>query len=82
MPHRIEQPTLFELTVCDESEPPRGLPLSDGAPDVAPRSDLAASEANAPQRGRRSAGLFHRGRACHSMRSAPPVGARSPEVAT
>src|SRR6516165_40808 len=28
MPRRNEQPTLFELTACDEPEAPRGLPLS------------------------------------------------------
>jgi hypothetical protein len=48
MPHRNEQPTLFELTAFEDFEPPRGLRPSDGAPDVAPKS---ASEANASPAG-------------------------------
>jgi hypothetical protein len=46
MRHRNEQPTLFELTACDQCEPPRRLPAEHVAPDVTPRSDLSAPEAN------------------------------------
>ena len=46
MQHRNEQPTLFELTACDQCEPPRRLPAEHVAPDVTPRSDPSAPEAN------------------------------------
>ena len=47
MPHRVEQPTLFELTACAVFEPSRGLPPVDEPPDVTPKSDPSAPEANA-----------------------------------
>ena len=47
MPHRrSEQPTLFELTASNESEPLRGLPLEYAAPDVSPKSHPSAPEGN------------------------------------
>ncbi len=44
MLHRNEQPTLFELTGCNEFEPLRGLPPEHAAPKVAPKSDPSALE--------------------------------------
>jgi hypothetical protein len=46
MTHRDEQPTLFELTAWDEFEPPEGPPPGDEAPDVTPKSDPSAPEAD------------------------------------
>jgi hypothetical protein len=39
MPHRNEQPTLFELTACDEFESLRGLPLEHSSRSLTPKSD-------------------------------------------
>ncbi len=40
MPHRrSEQPTLFELTACNEFDPPRGPSPEHAAPKVAPKSN-------------------------------------------
>jgi len=39
MPRRSEQPTLFELTACDEFEPLPGLPLEHRWPSLTPKSD-------------------------------------------
>jgi len=50
MPHRNEQPTLFELTARNEFEPSRGLPTEDEAADTTPRSNLSAPEANVSPR--------------------------------
>ncbi len=45
MPHRNEQPTLFELSDCDEFDPLRGLPPDRAAPDVT-KSDRSIPEGN------------------------------------
>jgi len=50
MPHRNEQPTLFELTTCDGFDPPPGLPTEDAAPDATPMSNLSAPEAKVSPR--------------------------------
>jgi hypothetical protein len=39
MPHRNEQPTLFELTACGEFESFWGLPLEQRSPSLRPKSD-------------------------------------------
>ena len=44
--HRNEQPTLFELTACDDFEPPRGLPPEKAVPSVSTRSALLTSKGN------------------------------------
>jgi hypothetical protein len=46
MPHRNEQPTLFELTTCDEFEPPQGLALEPVPPSVIPKSDPSTPKRN------------------------------------
>jgi len=46
MPHRIEQPALFELTTCNAFEPPRGPATGHPSPSVAPKSDPATPEGN------------------------------------
>ena len=48
MTHRIEQPTLFELTGCDEFVSPGGLPPD----DVTPNADLSTPEPNVSSRER------------------------------
>jgi hypothetical protein len=72
MPHRSEQPTLFELTVCDEFEPPLEPALEPAPPTVTLKSDPSRREGNVSP-----SGPFRRGRVCHSTRSARPVSARS-----
>ncbi len=39
MPHRNEQPTLFELTACDELELLEGIPAEKAAPNALAQSD-------------------------------------------
>jgi hypothetical protein len=46
MPHRNEQPTLFELTACDEFEPLQGLPAGHASPNVTPESYPSTPEGN------------------------------------
>ncbi len=43
---RSEQPTLFELTACNEFEPLRGLPPEHAAPDIAVEPDPWVPEGN------------------------------------
>jgi hypothetical protein len=46
MPHRIEQPTLFELTACDGFEPRLGSALEPASPSMDPNSDGSTPEGN------------------------------------
>ena len=46
MPHRNKQPTLFELTACDELEQLRGVAAGHAQPNVAPKSDPSTPEGN------------------------------------
>jgi hypothetical protein len=46
MPHRNEQPTLFELTGVDEFELPRGLPREQASRSVTPKSGSSTPEVN------------------------------------
>jgi hypothetical protein len=43
MPHRNEQPTLFEHTACDDFEPLRGLAAGRALPSLTPKSDTVDS---------------------------------------
>jgi hypothetical protein len=53
MPHRKEQPTLFELTVCDELEPHLEPALEPAAPTVTLKSDPSRREGNVSPSGPR-----------------------------
>ena len=46
MPRRNEQPTLFELTACDDFEPVQGLAAEHVSPSVIPKSDPSTPEGN------------------------------------
>jgi hypothetical protein len=46
MPHRIEQPTLFELIPCNESEPLRGIATAHASPNVISKSHWSIQEGN------------------------------------
>jgi hypothetical protein len=46
MPHRNEQPTLFELTACEDFEPRRGFVFEPLPSSVPPKSDLSTPEGN------------------------------------
>ena len=49
MPHRNEQPTLFELTARGEFEAPRGLPLERSSLRVDPESVPPTQESVSPK---------------------------------
>ena len=46
MPHRNEQPSLFELTACDESNPFGDFRLEKAGPGVTPKSDSSTPKGN------------------------------------
>jgi hypothetical protein len=46
MPHRNDQPTLFELTACDDFEPLQGLAIRHASPSVISKSDPSTAERN------------------------------------
>ena len=46
MQHRNEQPTLFELTACDDSEPVQGLAAGHASRSVISKSDPSTPEGN------------------------------------
>jgi hypothetical protein len=81
MPHRNEQPTLFELTACGEFEQPPGLPRDGAAPGPSPNRTRRLRKVMLGRRGREESGPYHPWPACRSARSARLVGAKSPEVA-
>jgi hypothetical protein len=46
MPHRNEQPTLFELKACGDFQPLQGLDIRHASPSVISKSDPSTAEHN------------------------------------